>query len=291
MERKGDTMFELMRNMVNEINILKRVNSYFGNTTNDPPPIPIQSVPHVSVNVTHVQDVSNVQYDSVSLYDSDEEDDEQCTENNDEINPEDNDEIYSVDSSEDEAFSEGEEETVVLIDEIPCEVHTHELVVEEIEMLEPSDNIEYLEDLEVDDFEPIHESRQDSVVHANTEDIIIDSEEYLPEEIVIGEDVSPESVVVELDNIEHIEHSVSHVNKHAGVLEPIETLLIEIKEEPVDLGDSSSRNISSEEETIKKDSYRKMNLHQLKSVVQALGIQTDVSKMKKNEILKLLNVQ
>lgn len=290
MERKGDTMFELMRNMVNEINILKRVNSYFGNTTPEPPPmptqIPIQSLTNVSVNVTHVQDVSNVHYDSESVYDSDEEDDDQCTESNDAINPDDADDIYSVDSSDDEADAEDD-----TLDEIVDEPHVHQLVVEEIEIVEPSNNVEYLEDLEVDDFEHLGESFPDNIQEVDTQHIMIHSEEYLPEEIIIRQHLPEENIVVELDNIEHIEHSVSELPEEEKEPESIETISVEVKEEPVDLGDSSSRNISSEEETTKKDSYRKMNLHQLKSVVHALGIQADVSKMKKNEILKLLNVQ
>lgn len=39
-----------------------------------------------------------------------------------------------------------------------------------------------------------------------------------------------------------------------------------------------------------KDTYKKMNLHQLKALVISKGLATDVSKMKKNDLIKLLEL-
>ena len=50
-------------------------------------------------------------------------------------------------------------------------------------------------------------------------------------------------------------------------------------------------SISDLEETDKKPDYKKMSLTKLKEVIVEKGIVTDASKLKKNDILKLLGVE
>ncbi len=266
MERKGDTMFELMRNMVNEINILKRVHTYFGSPMGDTNDIPVQNITVVNPPAFHnVAETSNVDnYDSEEeCSDVDDEEDDEEPQNNELSdgesagNDDDNDTVDTHDSTDIDSVND--------VDEIAV----HHLVIEEIMPESKEFNIDDsdLAELEVDDFEPA-ESKEDS------SQLVSDS---MPEEITIH---LPKEPVLEIDVPE---------NKDSDIIETLEAISEPSKEESKDLGDSKESTLV-EEDSSKKDSYRKMNLHQLKAVVQTLGIQTDVSKMKKNEILKLLNV-
>ena len=86
MERKGDTMFELMRNMVNEINILKRVHTYFGSPMGDTNMPPVQNITVVNPPTFHnvSETINTDNYDSEEeCDDSDNSDDEEETRNDD----------------------------------------------------------------------------------------------------------------------------------------------------------------------------------------------------------------
>lgn len=287
MERKGDTMFELMRNMVNEINILKRVNSYFGNGTEEVPVLPAEitvvnpptancltsSPDNNSQNVSHCEDNHAEDEDDDCETDEDYSDEEECGET-DNLG-EDDVSINSNDSSEDEYAGE---------DEIPI----HHLVIEEIQTFEPmeleSEDLNDLEVLEVNNFEP-------SVVVSSQpeEETLIVSEEF-PSEIAIHleEEEKPAHAPVNLE-VEDVAE-VSQIESATNNTEDTVEVVSEVREEETHLAETESSQPVEEEEQVRKESYRKMNLHQLKAVVQTLGIQTDVNKMKKNEILKLLNV-
>ena len=54
------------------------------------------------------------------------------------------------------------------------------------------------------------------------------------------------------------------------------------------VSDLKSISITDLEETNKKQDYKKMSINELKKVVLNKGIVPDASKLKKNELLKLL---
>jgi hypothetical protein len=257
-ERKGDTMFELMSNVVKEINFLKNVHSYydsfFTKSAVDPLAVTTESEPKpdtISYNIVDpietVENHNQTATQSIRLRvdesDSEESDDEEGEENSQLDSDSDSDESEGSQGSQE---SEGSEEPAVFSDISPVESLPEESVVAaaaaEVAPV-PAIQVDSLDttpiEMEFDDLttdEPATRTSDSSLDYVKVEDSTYTE---LPPS---AESTEPESVLAADDN----------------------------------------------EEFPRKDSYRKMNVTQLKTVVQTLGLQVDVSKMKKNEIVRLL---
>ena len=83
---------------------------------------------------------------------------------------------------------------------------------------------------------------------------------------------------IELNVFEH-SHTLDHELEHEHELEHVEDLLA---------SDLKTISITDLEDTNKKTDYKKMSINRLREVVIEKGIVSDATKLKKNEILKLL---
>lgn len=303
MERKGETMFELLRSMVNEINILKRVNCYFGGggSSCSVPIEPANVLPEINMTVIHPPSAENSSPEDDNDDDTYTEEGEEDVESDANSESESEEEMSDSDSEKEE--EEKNEEEVLEVDEDDLEEcslgnkeqENGEDNLEEVEMMDMDglevDNLDELSAtatilpetvfsnplfLTETDYTPssphsVSSEKSDHVLYHQIADVPISD---LNMEILLPNESANHDVVPEISNLEDLENPVGEVSVSVPTVEqPIE---------------KSSPTV--EEDQVRKDSYRKMNLHQLKAVVQTLGIQADTSKMKKNEILKLLGV-
>jgi hypothetical protein len=149
---------------------------------------------------------------------------------------------------------------------------------------EPSDEFDQPETVVIND-EP------KSSVADETSIKIINYENETPENI---EDVSEQSLeeMNEVDLVhEEDETEIENLDEEEDPLEEVNEEHVVIKlDEP---SESSTQNESVSEPPVyslkeKEDSYKRLTLNQLKATVIAKGITTDTSKLKKNELIKLL---
>jgi len=106
----------------------------------------------------------------------------------------------------------------------------------------------------------------------------------------IDDDMDSESDKEPINDVENIKHII------LDELLPLNTISepnVDIKDDNLDLNNLKSINILNLEEDTNKISnvdYKKMTIQRLKSIVQEKGLSLDSSKLKKNELLKLLGV-
>lgn len=233
-ERKGETMFELMSSVVKEINVLKNVHSYYDHFfTKSSPPIDVPPADVLSYNIVdpvETMEIHNQQsalqpasqsasQKIVSLESESEEDESDLESENSES---DSDDESSIDSDEDDDAT----------------VHADADVVD-VTLATESDVFS-------NDTVRIHLEQ--------VQDIPLEMEiDALPEEPARNSDSSLDFVKV--DDV--VQDSVNDQESDAADARP-------------------------------KDHYRRLNLQQLKATVQSLGLQVDVTKMKKNEIVRVL---
>ena len=106
----------------------------------------------------------------------------------------------------------------------------------------------------------------------------VSSEDDIPNEpeLIVSEDVEI-PIVIKLDEEEEEEEKEEEEKKEEEEDEPIEEVVTdEIEQTPVP-------SIKEKEE-----SYKRLNVNQLKAIVVSKGITTDTSKLKKNDLIKLL---
>ena len=113
-----------------------------------------------------------------------------------------------------------------------------------------------------------------------------------PIELDIDTTISPS---LDIASTLEIPESISHEYPEETIaIEPEETSvptysgpdgLLDITYDQEELEDNVEKQIPENEE---KESYKKMNIHQLKSLVMAKGLASDASKMKKNELIRIL---
>ncbi len=255
-ERKGDTMFELLTNVVKELKCVKKLNTYyesiFSNSVPDidtcmfaPPAVapPAGATPagalHAGASTEYkIIDLSltpitpeKVASSLIPVSDDSESDDEdsESEEEDDESNTGESD-YESTSDSESDDEDEEYEPPVVLEEVVPLDLAIEELVQLE-ELVQP-------EELDVEEL-------------------------VQPEELAVEELVQSEEVVAETKEVEEV---VAESNEVAE-------------------SEQSKNGPTSEQ---KREVYRKMNITQLKTLAVAASITADVSKMKKLELIKLL---
>ena len=261
-ERKGDTMFELLTNVVKELKCVKKLNTYyesiFSNSVPDidtcmfaPPAVapPAVATPagalHAGASTEYkIIDLSltpitpeKVASSLIPVSDDSESDDEdsESGEEDDESNTGESD-YESTSDSESDDEDEEYEPPVVLEEVVPLDLAIEELV----QLKEPVQLEELVQPEELDVEELVQ-----------------------PEELAVEELVQPEEVVAETKEVEEV---VAESNEVAE-------------------SEQAKNGPTSEQ---KREVYRKMNITQLKTLAVAASITADVSKMKKLELIKLL---
>jgi hypothetical protein len=143
---------------------------------------------------------------------------------------------------------------------------------------EETDDEEDLEDLEEQDLQ----EESDLGTELNLEEVVdLDVSEQLLENNELDDNLTVNANSNNIKSI-HLEDPIElnyNINNEFKNIDPSDELLS---------SDLKSISISDLEETNKKLEYKKMSLNELKKVVLNKGIVPDASKLKKNELLKLL---
>lgn len=240
-EKKSDTMFDIINNIVKELSMLKQSfisrQSYMSmppvnfpsQTMPDHPPIPQYNEPlykYVSDN----ENMSGKESDSETESGSD-----------------DSDESYDSDESDEESEAEEDDEQRIV-----------------------EDNIQLVKD--------------DVTENINSNDSTIDSNPFI--KIVnihlVDNDANQISEDFE-DNASNGNLSDTEDNTNIEIQLDSEPIQVNKLETTIEVSESVSRGIE-----IDKDAYKKMNINQLRSIALAKGLSMEVSKLKKNELIKLL---
>jgi hypothetical protein len=279
MERKGDTMYELMTNVVKELQIMKKLNAYYETIINGislssepssdnslPPtdsPLPVQNTPHKQ---EAIQIVLNETVDDRLL----------------------NNALSSDVCSSKEVFTPNSK--IVVSDD--------------------ESESEYESDSESDSE---YDSESESNVSEDNEEMSVSEDNIILESECLSEfDVSDN---VQLNNQPAIETIITHEYKPSSIADNIEINAVELPSEVVELPsevvelpsevvelpselveiptkeneeDVTTKVNEPPEKKQTREMYRKMNITQLRSIATVSGITTDTSKMKKNELIQLL---
>jgi outer membrane biosynthesis protein TonB len=248
LEQKGDTMFEIINNIVEELTSIKK--ELLKQTFETKPLFPqMPSFTLSTMSSPSEPVVSNISYQKLEPVveednESDDDDDDDDDDSDDESHEGDDDDDYSFSDSEDDADHEvKEEEDNVILEDVLSDNEDSPLVEAEGKNIEEA-AVPLTEDLDETDFtdekqQPMEEQRP--------------MEEPQPEKQEI-ESKETESKDTESKDTEEI-------------------------------ADTSHQE---ETETEDKESYKKMTIHQLKTIVLAKGLSTDVGKLKKNELIRIL---
>lgn len=261
LETKYDAMLTIVGNVVKEVNILRQAIMHTSvlHNMNSPASIVVNTVPHQSHQypMHTIEELIESESDSETHYSED----------------------------EDEEDNDREDKQNIHMIREECTMN------EPYELNEESDS-EY-------------ESESDSESEVD-EELILDGLEEYPE-LNREDDLKFDATPIELD----IDTTISPALDIASALEipesisheyPEETIALEPEEAsvPTYSGPDGLLDITYEqeeqEETVEKqipeneekESYKKMNIHQLKSLVMAKGLASDASKMKKNELIRIL---
>ena len=245
LEEKGDTMFEIINNIVKEISSLKQ--AFVQRNTMFPAMVPMSQMPSmftmpspsVIVNSRSVDYAEPPQGAIESSFDDMQEEDEE------EEDEEDEDEEEEADEDEGDENEEEEEEH------------------QNIKIVKIDDSILTPVELEI--------------LHENDEQ---ESQEQESQEQESQEQESQEQDEQEQDEQEQDEQE--------QLDEIVDEQLDEIVDEQLDEIVDEQLDEIVDETPIDKESYRKMTIQQLKTIVISRGLSKDVNKLKKNELLALL---
>jgi len=267
LEQKGDTMFEIINNIVKELSILKQAfiqRPVFSQmpTFSVPPfmngsrPVDneVEKLPVLQEQEYEEEDEDDDDYD-----DEDEDEDEDDEEDEPEDEDDEEDEPEVEDDEEDEHEVEDDEE-----DEDEKEVVQENLLydVREDEHLETTPNSEIkIETLEIVEPENV------KIINVNLDD-------------------HNENQFDESDCNENFEEHSNTDNDNTEIVDfdESEPVVVNKLEESIEISKIE------ESETNKEDinAYKKISLQQLKTLVISKGLATDVGKLKKNELIRLL---
>jgi len=239
-ERKTDTMVDIMNNMVKEMTVIKTV--AYSQIPQQPPPMQYNQIPSSVINSQMPVSTQFPFQQPVKVEDDPESDDESESESDSD------DESESESDSDDESESEGESELANGVDD------TKKIIVsDEDEESPPPVEVELL--------------------NISTIDIIPEETQTTDNDMIndILANVSNE----EIDEIDPINPN----NTPVGGSPPQE---LEVSES----AEGTDSVILSKEDTT--EDYSKMSLNQLKSAVVEKGLVNDASKMKKKQLLHLL---
>ena len=267
-EQKCDSMFEIVNNIVKELNILRNAQLNISPpqfSTNHPcaPHIYNKNVHVLSPNIqqpshnnpstatNRTDDLNNIYVSIVENKDVD---------NNINVSElktlDDEDEYDTSDYYEDSADDDTDDDTDDDIDD-------DEIIIEEI-------TEKWLNKTDVEIDLPSVETENIKIINMDIDEIVnIDEQAITPPEIIQVEKL--ENTDVELADVEDNENDRENDREH---------------DHDTDHNNNNGINNSTIEQT--KEVYRKMNLHTLKTMVITKGLSSDPSKLKKPELIKLL---
>jgi hypothetical protein len=268
LEQKGNTMFEIVNGVVKELTNIKKMVIQQGigasmlSTMGSVNMFSKANPEQVLVNgelkpVSPYQIPNHVKTSQVK-----------SNQYNDDYEESDSDSDSSYTDEDGEDYEDGE-------DEEELESNNTDTIVNE-----PSDEFDQPETIVIND-EPIS-----SIAEENSTIKIINYENETPENI---EDVSEQSLeeMNEVDLVhEEDENEIEDLDEEEVNQEHVVIKLDEPSESSIQNESVSETPVHSLKE--KEDSYKRLTLNQLKATVIAKGITTDASKLKKNELIKLL---
>ena len=164
--------------------------------------------------------------------------------------------------------------------------------VSDSEIEEDDEEAESLEDDELDDDleEDLDDDLDDDLSEAESleedlEDLDEDLEETDKKIITIDIDLGATNEMMSFDSEEIEDTNTNSTNTNDLNLSNLEDLDVSLKSIAIDM-DISNISINKE-----KDDYKKMSLNKLRDLVCEKGLVKDASKLKKNELLKLLGAE
>lgn len=320
MERKGDTMYELMTNVVKELQIMKKLNAYYESLfscggsssdessqpelTNEEPPVkinkpsstindPIQIIlnetaknetpkleptPPLSDNVQNGSVTSNRIVVSDDESDSSSEDDESDSDSGSDIEVGDSDSGSEDDDCGSDSDNESETNNV---DESSSHVEQEvdPTILNTQSFNEFTSIIEDAEIVMVEDIDILGEPQSVSLVsfcEENKEEPSISIEDIQITDLELSPNVSDESTP-KTDSYEP-----NSVQSMENQLQPVNDPEVPREEEEL------VTRVETSEKKQTREVYRKMNITQLRSIATVSGISVDTSKMKKNDLIQLL---
>ena len=164
--------------------------------------------------------------------------------------------------------------------------------VSDSEIEEDDEEAESLEDDELDDDleEDLDDDLDDDLSEAESleedlEDLDEDLEETDKKIITIDIDLGATNEMMSFDSEEIEDTNTNSTNTNDLNLSNLEDLDVSLKSIAIDM-DISNISINKE-----KDDYKKMSLNKLRDLVCEKGLAKDASKLKKNDLLKLLGAE
>jgi hypothetical protein len=276
LEQKYDSLFEIVNNVVKELTSIKKVvlQNNIQQTGNG-------FVIPTSLESSQSNNISNVfnQYQKEDEDNTDDDYDEEEEEEEDE--DEENEDDEETDNEEDNASSEEEEE------DDASEEDDDYSDVEESNEDEPIEEVNTSEDVNIDEYEHVENiseiQLEETIIKSDTTvkytSVPIESSPSTIEDLtssikVISVDLnetntlSHQEIQLANETVDDTEdNSIIHVNKLDIIMENTENISLPKKEEY---------------------DYRKLTITQLKTLVISRGLATDTNKLKKNDLIKLL---
>jgi len=253
-EQKTDTLFEIIQNLTKELGVTKANIIYLLNKSTLTNPTE-QQAQEVTQNITfeRIEKVDEEEEEDEEEDEEEEDDDEEEEEDDEEDEEEDEDE----EEEEDEDEEDDEDEDDVINRVINFEEEVERLTYGKIKI--PEENIlqEEIKVIKLSSFD-LGEIKE------------IENIEFL-EEITDSE----------IENIETLEEVLPEIVPENIIVNKIQE---EPEEQVVDLENSKEEIKQSDDFEV----YKKMNLTSLRTLVITKGLCSDASKLKKNDLLKLL---
>jgi hypothetical protein len=257
LEQKQDTVVEIINNIVKELTFLKKSFMEINSSSFIPP-----LSGFVEKGMSFVNSQPNTQFNKIHVIKEEDEDEDEAVEdeNDDEKkndHEDDDDDIDYKDEAIDDDDEDGEDKDEAIDDEDE----------------DKDDDIDYKDD------EEEYKEDDDDIEHGN-KDEEDEEDEKKDDDMVIMEDLNINKI--ENENIQ-VTNILEDITNSSPIMFDI-TETTDFKIESVDLFNMKddikvNNNIGS---------YRKMNIHELRSIVVSHGLTTDSSKMKKNELIELL---
>ena len=229
-EKKSDTMFEIINNVVQELTNLRNQQLMLHRVPVSLPPAEFLA------STFNVQSMEN----NAESEEEDSDDEEDDYEDDDDFD----DESTKNDPLSDDDDDNNSDNGLTPLEETQAEESAIKVI-----------NVENLDKIEVDELPEVIESDNETTENLETADVLETVD------ILDNADV--------LETVEHLEENIQ--------VQKLE------EEEPLETSDDNSTPSENSKEV-----YRKMNLGALKALVITKGLCTDPSKMKKHDLLKML---
>jgi hypothetical protein len=173
---------------------------------------------------------------------------------------------------------------------VPFNQETKLIEVSDGEDDEDEDDDDYDDDIDEDDDNESDEESNHDVVKVFKIDM---NSQNQYEDSLSGNNLELDDLDEELDELDdelsEVESLSSKSSKLSNKLE--ETVYGETLQEPLNISDLKTISINLEDPHPDSLDYKKLSLPKLRSIVSEKGLATDASKLKKNELLKLLGVE